>query len=981
MQKTQFWMRVLPVLVVVAALFSGSAAAHVNAVLVASAPFPAGLLTDPGACTRTGTILSCDLWAKTGTLSLPGGNVPIWGYATSASAAAQVPGPTIIANQGDTLTITLHNSLNTKTALTIPTLNDGQAPDAAGVAASSSTTYSFTLGTSGTFLYEAGVMGDGQRQTLLGLFGGLIIRSASPATAYGSAFDDEALLILSEVDPAFNASADPMSYDLRGFKPRYRLINGKAYPTTDTINTARNHKMLLRYINAGAADHSISLLGLSKQTILAEDGKGYAYPYSVVAQTITAGQSLDTLVTIPSSAVANTKYAVYEANNTLYNSNAAGLGGMLSFLNVVDGSGADTTGPVTSNGVIGTGYSVTATVSDGSTGGNNVTAAEYFVDLLGANGSGAAMSGTFGAPSVAVSATIPPATISGLSTGVHTVYIHGQDVRGNWGAVIAVQFTVDKTGPATTGLTASPSNSNGTVAVTLSGTEDDAATGGSNSTGAEYFLDPAGGTVPTSAYGTGVALTAPTPGVTIPVTGTIPANVMGGLSEGTHTAYVHGKDDKGNWGAFTPVAVVVDKTKPVVSAVLADPSPQYGTTAYVTYTTDIKLSATATDSASNIVAVESFIDPVGTPAPGTGLVFIANDGSLNSTSEGVYAKLPLATVRTLSEGSHVIAVRAQDAAGNWGIFTYGTLVIDKTGPAISNVLANPNPTNGASTTLLTATITDALSNVTVAEWYADTDPGVGRATAFTIAGNTLSVNVSATINVNSLSVGTHRLYVRAKDVAGNWGASSIAYNLVVDAPNLIFNDSFGSGNFAAWNGTTGTGVSVTAAASLSGTPAFGMQATVNNVATNYVTTTTNLNNQALTYRARFSFNPNSATSGATQLTILQGRNAANAALFSIQYKRTSTTYQVRIQATGIAAPSGWVNINNATNNTIEIAWQAGTTGSMSLIVNGVAATPISGNTGTAGVRSVLLGEVVGAATTSGVMYFDNFQSAHNTIVP
>jgi hypothetical protein len=77
-------------------------------------------------------------------------------------------------------------------------------------------------------------------------------------TGYGSplsAFDDETALVLSEVDPSFNAN--PMSFDLRKFQPIYRLINGKAYPETAPIATAAGRRVLLRYVNAGLSAHAM----------------------------------------------------------------------------------------------------------------------------------------------------------------------------------------------------------------------------------------------------------------------------------------------------------------------------------------------------------------------------------------------------------------------------------------------------------------------------------------------------------------------------------------------------------------------------------------------------------------------------------------------------------------------------------------------------------------------------------------------------
>ena len=88
----------------------------------------------------------------------------------------------------------------------------------------------------------------------------------TPGTDFGganqappNAFDDEAALLLTDVDPAFSQAPD--TYDLRKFNGTIRLINGKAYPNTDPIVSAPGHNVLLRYANAGVVSHSMGVLG------------------------------------------------------------------------------------------------------------------------------------------------------------------------------------------------------------------------------------------------------------------------------------------------------------------------------------------------------------------------------------------------------------------------------------------------------------------------------------------------------------------------------------------------------------------------------------------------------------------------------------------------------------------------------------------------------------------------------------------------
>ena len=119
-------------------------------------------------CTLVDTTRTCDLWALPGMLSLPDGvSVPVWGFTDNISGTAQVPGPVIRANVGETLEIVLHNEIpGQDVALAFP----GQEliPDLVGVAAGSSATYSFAVNQAGTFPYEVGLTLGGARQVAMG---------------------------------------------------------------------------------------------------------------------------------------------------------------------------------------------------------------------------------------------------------------------------------------------------------------------------------------------------------------------------------------------------------------------------------------------------------------------------------------------------------------------------------------------------------------------------------------------------------------------------------------------------------------------------------------------------------------------------------------------------------------------------------------------------------------------------------------------
>lgn len=442
------------------------------------------------ACTPPGTgLVVCELWATSGTITLPGGaSLPIWGYSDSAAGAAQLPGPVLIAQEGDQVQVTLHNALSVVTALYF----DGQAlpPDRVGVSAGASGVYEFTAITPGVFLYEAAPLPGAHQQVAMGLFGALIVRPAgTPGQAYAnpaSAFDDEALLVLSEIDPALNNN--PLAFDMRRYQPKYWLINGKAYPDTEPILTAAGNRLLLRYVNAGLQTHTMALLG-GYQKFLALGGAELPFYRNLVSEELGPGQSADALVTIPASAPPGMRYPLYEASMLLHNNGAPGFGGMITFLTIPAGPGnGDTQGPSASgislspnpaNGAVD--VAISATLSDAASGGSNIQAAEFFIDATGASGSGFAMSAVdqdgFNSSIEAVSGLISTSTLAGLSSGNHTLYIHGQDSAGNWGSFNVAVLNLDKTGPTSRAIVLTPGASNGSLDIAIQATGDDSASG------------------------------------------------------------------------------------------------------------------------------------------------------------------------------------------------------------------------------------------------------------------------------------------------------------------------------------------------------------------------------------------------------------------------------------------------------------------------------------------------------------------------
>ncbi len=717
-----------------------------------------------------------DLCATTGSVTMPDGAiVPIWGYVPgdcTDGAQAQLPGPKIGVIAGNTVSITLHNNLPEDTALVFQ--GQSMAPDFTPIPNGGSRLYTFTATNPGTFLYEAGLLPNVQHQVAMGLYGAVIVYPATAGQAYNSAataYDDEALLVLSEIDPNLNNSASPAAFDMRDFAGKYFLINGKAYPSTDPIQTQPGNTVLLRYVNASLLQHSMTVLGVDQQ-VIAYDASPLTFTHRMVAETFGPGQTVDVLVDVSATAAQGTRYPLYDGNLMLHNSSAAGFGGMLTFIDIgtAPGSGGDVLGPQTSglgvspsptNGAVS--VALSASVSEAATGGANVTAAEYFIDAVGANGAGTAMSGPFGSLTVNVSATLSTGVLAGLADGNHVLYVHGQDSIGNWGSANTVVLKIDRTGPAVHVLTMMPNPTNGTVAVTLTATADDRATGNGNIVSASFSID--GG--PATAMA--INITAPV----VSLSATFPVTT---LAEGNRIVTVSATDALGNTSS-TPVTLVIDKTGPTTTNVVASPNPTNGVTGVNSSTPAVRLTATMTDTVAKITMAEGFIQTVG--ANGTGFQLVPSDGLYNSLSENAYVDIPFSTIAQLPNGNYTLYVHGKDAAGNWGPVSSTVLVVSRIVPDVANVaIANAA---GAKVATLTANATNAVNNIARAEWFIGADPGQGNAVLAQVTENGAVAKLAADINVATRPNGTYTVYIRAMDAAGNWsntGSSTLIVNNV-----------------------------------------------------------------------------------------------------------------------------------------------------------------------------------------------------------
>ncbi|MBI1424638.1 MAG: multicopper oxidase domain-containing protein [Gammaproteobacteria bacterium] len=265
---------------------------------------------------ETGTAFS--LTASEGYVSVAdGGSIYAWGYSTGSTM--QLPGPTLIVNQGDTITVTLKNALPAaagNVSIVFPghqvTATSGGAPGLLTQEAlpGGTVTYTFVAGEPGTYQYHSGTQTD--LQVEMGLYGALIVRPSAAALsgagvscvrgtpAYvhaATCYDREYLYLLSEIDIDVHRAAEaqiggtgPIRLPAGTFASEYWLMNGRVGPDTMAASSVpgqgvlptqpygsltRMHpgeRLLMRVVGAGREMHPFHHHG-NHARLLAVDGR------------------------------------------------------------------------------------------------------------------------------------------------------------------------------------------------------------------------------------------------------------------------------------------------------------------------------------------------------------------------------------------------------------------------------------------------------------------------------------------------------------------------------------------------------------------------------------------------------------------------------------------------------------------------------------------------------------------------------------
>jgi FtsP/CotA-like multicopper oxidase with cupredoxin domain len=201
----------------------------------------------------------------------------------------QIPGPRLRFRQGDHVRIDVTNRLPETTTvhwhgLVLPNVMDGPAHiTQKPIENGQLYRYEFTAIQSGTYFYHSHDHVD--RQQALGLYGAMLIEPREVDS--GMQADHEYTLLLQEwlLREGLTYPAMPME----GAMPNYFTINGRAYPSTDTIPMRVGERLRVRFIGSNNGFiHPMHIHGGPFQ-VVAVDGETLQLSARYYADTINVG--------------------------------------------------------------------------------------------------------------------------------------------------------------------------------------------------------------------------------------------------------------------------------------------------------------------------------------------------------------------------------------------------------------------------------------------------------------------------------------------------------------------------------------------------------------------------------------------------------------------------------------------------------------------------------------------------------------------
>jgi manganese oxidase len=210
---------------------------------------------------------SFDLHIDNGTLIITGTggtSLNTWGYGAMEGKPI-FPAPKLEVNEGDTVTVTVHNHRNANHNFVIKNVTT----DATAIPANGSKVYTFTAPTAGSYVYSDTLNNNINRE--MGLYGAFIVRPADNSnTAWtgGPAYNNENVWVLGEMDKTRwnDVASTGGTVNTATYKPNYFMINSLGgfdamMDMKTMIMGTLGQKSLVRIVNGGQFSHSLHFHG------------------------------------------------------------------------------------------------------------------------------------------------------------------------------------------------------------------------------------------------------------------------------------------------------------------------------------------------------------------------------------------------------------------------------------------------------------------------------------------------------------------------------------------------------------------------------------------------------------------------------------------------------------------------------------------------------------------------------------------------
>jgi Secretion system C-terminal sorting domain len=409
----------------------------------------------------------------------------------------------------------------------------------------------------------------------------------------------------------------------------------------------------------------------------------------------------------------------------------------------------------------------------------NIIKAEYFFDADPGFGNGTDIPVT---AATTINNLVASVNTTGLSNGIHRLFIRTRNNEGSWSMVTSSDFLVDFD-PLYPTAPAAPQNI----------------------IRAEYFFD----TDPGIGNGTAISITP-----AADINNLVASITTTGLTNGIHRLYIRTRNNEGAWAITSSRDFLVD-TDPVYPAPPAapqnitqaeyflntDPGIGSGTAISITPAVDINnlvagINTTGlssgiyrlyirtrnnegawaiTNSRDFLVDIDpAYPTPPASPQNITQAEYFLNtdpgigNGTAISITPAVDINNLVASINSsaLTPGTtNRLYLRTRNNEGNWSITNIATFVVD----IVSDpVYPTPPP---------------APQNIVQAEYFLNTDPGIGNGTAISITAAVDINNLVTGINTSALTPGTtNLLYLRTRNNEGSWSITNIA-TFTVDIVN------------------------------------------------------------------------------------------------------------------------------------------------------------------------------------------------------